>query len=61
MIMQHLDDTTTYQKLDFNIDMKIIKKLKKLLHKYKKSFTEPEQEFLNKKSFKTSNLNNDLS
>ena len=34
MIMQHLDDTSTYKKLDLNIDMKIHKNLRKLLNKY---------------------------
>ena len=51
MIMQHLDDASTCKKLDLNIDMKIYKNLKKLLHKYKKCFTESEQKFLNEKSF----------
>ena len=56
MIMQHLDDASTYKKLDLNIDMKIHKNLKKLLHKYNKCFTESEQKFLNEKSFETSNF-----
>ena len=43
MIMQHLDDASTYKKLDLNIDMKIHKNLKMLLHKYNKCFTESEQ------------------
>ena len=51
MIMQHLDDSNTYSKLDLNIDMKIPKNLKKLLHKYRKRFTQSEQKFLNEKSF----------
>ena len=56
MIMQHLDDASTYKILDLNIDMKIHKKLKKLLPKYNKCFTESEQKFLNEKSFETSNF-----
>ena len=36
MILQHLDNASTYKKLDLNIDMKIHKNLKKLLHKYNK-------------------------
>ena len=56
MIMQHLDYARTSKKLDLNIDMKIRKNLKKLLHKYKKCFTESEQKLLNEKSFKTSNF-----
>ena len=56
MIMQHLDDASTYKNLDFNIDMKIHNNLKKLLHKYNKCFTESEQKFLNEKSFETSNF-----
>ena len=56
MIMQHLDDASTYKKLDLNIDMKIHKNLKKLLHKYNKCFTESEKKFLNEKSFETSNF-----
>ena len=56
MIMQDLDDASTYKKPDLNIDTKIHKKLKKLLNKYNKCFTESEQKFLNGKSFKTSNF-----
>ena len=56
MIVQHLDDASTYKKLDMNIDMKIHKNLKKLLHKYNKCFTEPEQKLLNEKSFETRNF-----
>ena len=56
MMMQHLDDASTYKKLDLNIDMKIHKNLKKLLHRYNKCFTESEQKFLNEKSFETSNF-----
>ena len=56
IIMQHLDDASTYKILDLNIDMKIRKNFKKLLHKYNKCFTESEQKFLNEKSFKTSNF-----
>ena len=56
MIMQHLNDASTYKKLDLNIDMKIHKNLKKLLHKYNKCFTESEQKFLNEKSFETSDF-----
>ena len=56
MIMQHLDHASTYKKLDLNIDMKIHKNLKKLLHKYSKCFAESEQKFLNEKSFQTSNF-----
>ena len=56
IIMKHLDDASTYKKLDLNIDMKIHKNLRKLLHKYNKCFTESEQKFLNEKSFKTSNF-----
>lgn len=46
--MQHLKDATTYQKVNFDIDMKMLKKMKKHLNKYKKCFTKPEKEFLNK-------------
>ena len=56
MIMQHLHDAGTYKILDLNIDMKIAKNLKKLLHKYKNCFTESEQNYLNEKSFETSNF-----
>ena len=56
MIMQHLNDASTYKNLDLNIDMKIHKILRKLLHKYNKCFTESEQKFLNEKSFETSNF-----
>ena len=56
MIMHHLDDASTYKKLDLNIDMKIHKNLKKLLHIYNKCFTESEQKFPNEKSFETSNF-----
>ena len=56
IIMQHLDDASTYKKFDLNIDMKIHKNLKKLLHKYNKCFTESEQKFLNERSFETSNF-----
>ena len=56
MIMQQLDDASTCKKLDLNIYMKIYKNLKKLLHKYKKCFTESEQNFLNEKSFETNNI-----
>ena len=56
MIMQHLDDASTYKILDLNIDMKIHENLKKLLHRYNKCFTESEQKFLNEKSFETSNF-----
>ena len=56
MIMQHLDDASTYKKLDLNIDMKIHKNLKKLLHKHNKCFTESEQKFLNEKYFETNNF-----
>ena len=54
--MQHLDDASTCKQLDLNIDMKIRKNLKKLLHKYNKFFTESEQKFLNEKSLETSNF-----
>ena len=54
MIMKHLDDASTYKKLDLNIDMKIHKNLKKRLHKYNKCFTKSEQKFLNEKSLETS-------
>ena len=54
--MQHLDDASTYKNLDLNIEMKIPKHLKKLLHKYSKCFIESEQKFLNEKSFETSNF-----
>ena len=47
MIMQHLDYASTYKKLDLNIDIKIYKILKKLLHKYNKCFTKSEPKFLN--------------
>ena len=56
VIMQYLDDASTYKKLELNIDMKIHKNLKKLLHKYNKCFTESEQKFLNEKFFETSNF-----
>ena len=56
MIMQHLDDASTCKKLDLNMNMKLYKDLKKLLHKYKKCFTESEQKFLNEKSFETNNI-----
>ena len=56
MIMQHLDDASTYKKLDLNIDMKINKNLKKLLHICNKCFTESVQKFTNEKSFETSNF-----
>ena len=36
--------------------MKIHKNLKKLLHKYNKSFTESEQKFLNENFFETSSF-----
>ena len=50
MIMQHLDDASTYKRLDLNIDMIWIKKYTKnwkRLYKYNKYFTEPKQKFLN--------------
>ena len=56
MIMQHLDDVSTYKKIDLNIDMKIHKNLKIFLQKHNKCFTESEQKFLNEKSFETSNF-----
>ena len=56
IIMQHLDDASTYKKLDLNIGMKIHKNFKKLLHKYNKCFAESGQKFLNEKSFETSNF-----
>ena len=56
MIMQHLDDASTCKKLDLNINMKIHKNLKKLLHKHNKCFTESEQKFLNEKYFETNNF-----
>ena len=56
MIMQHFNDASTYKKLDLNIDMKISKNLKMLLHKYNKCFREYEQKFLDKKSFEISNV-----
>ena len=37
MIMQNLDDATTYKKLDFSL--KIHKNLRKLLNKHRNSFT----------------------
>ena len=55
MIMQHLDDANTYKILDLKTGMKIHKNLKKLLHKHNKCFPESDQEFLNGKSFETSN------
>ena len=54
--MQHLEDASTYQKLNFKINMKILKNLNKLLNKYCKSFTEPEQKFLTEKFVKISNF-----
>ena len=56
MIMQNLDEASTYKKLDLNIDMEIQKNLKKLLQKYNTCFTESDQNFLNEKSFETSNF-----
>ena len=54
MTMQYLVDARTYEKRDLNIDMRINKNFKKLLHKYNVS------QNLNKnmslKSFKTSNF-----
>ena len=41
--------------IDLNLDMKIHKILKKLLHKHN-SFTESKQKFLNKNFFETSNF-----
>ena len=56
MIMQHLDDASTYKKLDLNRDLIIHKNLKKLLNKWNKYFTKSEQKFLNEKSFEISNF-----
>ena len=56
MIMQHLDDASTYKKLDLDLYMKIHKNLKKFFNKCNKCFTECEQKFLNEKSFETSNF-----
>ena len=56
LIVQHLPDTGTYKKLDLNIDIKIHKNLKKLLHKYNNCFTESEQKYLDQKSFETNNF-----
>ena len=56
MTMKHLDDASTYKKVDSNIEMKIHKNLKKFLNKYNKCFMESEQKFLNEKSFKISNF-----
>ena len=56
MIMHYVNDASMYRKLNSNIDMKIHANLKKLLKKFSKSFTEPEQKFLNEKSFKNSNF-----
>ena len=56
LILQHLNDVSTYKKLDLNIDMKIHKNLNKFLNKYYKCFTESGQKFLNEKSFETINF-----
>ena len=51
--MGHLDDASTYEKLDLNIYIKIHKKFEKAFTQY--FFTESEQKFLTEKSFETSN------
>ena len=56
MIMHYVNDASMYRKLNSNTDMKIHANLKKLLKKFSKSFTEPEQKFLNEKSFENSNF-----
>ena len=56
MIMKHLDDASTYRKLDINIDMKVNKNLNKHLKKYDKCFAESDQKFLREKSSETSNF-----
>ena len=58
MIMKHLDDASTYRKLDINIDMKVNKNLNKHLKKYDKCFTESDQKFLREKFSETSNFYN---
>ena len=52
LILQHLNDVSTYKKLDLNIDMKIHKNLNKFLNKYYKCFTESGQKFLNENLLK---------
>ena len=42
MIMQHLSDENTHNKLDSRIDSKIQSNLLRFLRKYKMCFTEPE-------------------
>ena len=54
--MQHLDDASTCKKHDLNIDMKLHKNLKKVLHKYSKCLIESEQKIMNVKSFETINF-----
>ena len=56
MIMKHLDDASTYRKLDMDIDMKVNKNLNKHLKKYDKCFTESDQKFLREKFSETSNF-----
>ena len=56
MIMQHLSDENTNEKLGSCIDSKIQSDLSRFLRKYKMCFTEPKWKFLNDKHHEVSNF-----
>ena len=56
MILEHLNDKSTYQKLDKNMDDSVIKNRSKLLKKYDQCFTKDEKKYLNEKYYETSNF-----
>ena len=46
MISDHLNDETTYKKVEANCDAKVMKGIAKIIKKYKDNLTKKEKEYL---------------
>ena len=56
MISDHLNDETTYKMVESNCDTKVIKRITKIIEKYKDNLTKKEKEYLISSSYNTSNF-----
>ena len=56
MVIVHLNNNTTYKMVELTCDAKLMKRIAKVLEKYKDNFTKKEKEYLISSSYKASNF-----
>ena len=56
MISDHLNDQTTYKMVEANCDAKVMKRITKIIEKYKDNLIKKEKEYLTSFSYNASNF-----